>query len=277
MAKSFPSAPTAAIVHTQQVVSSAAIVAPSDSERAKAHHKWSTTHGPSHKEVVVITSPPTHWPDKPVVGPLNSYLGTHGRAIQAVTETQNHLGGLALVCDVLPVEADIQAMHAYFNATAKRIHEDNTTETQVEVGLSKSFLRIPDFLYFGTRLTYDTNGEPVPITPAQVKEILLASKWKDTIHLYQGAMPCLVRNSHKSDTCTVFFDIYNSRGGHHLQSLKGCSFMLSHITLTIQPAEKRVGVPICPRCWRYCHHTPVCLFKTQLCTICAGPHQSKHH
>jgi hypothetical protein len=80
MAKSFPSAPTAAIVHAQQVVSSAAIVAPSDLERVKARCKWSTTHGPSGKEVVVITSLPTHWPNKPVVGPLNSYLGTHGRA-----------------------------------------------------------------------------------------------------------------------------------------------------------------------------------------------------
>jgi hypothetical protein len=114
---------------------------------------------------MVITSLPTHWPDKPVVGPLNSYLGTHGRAIQAVTETWNHLRGLALVCDVLPVEADIQVMHAYFNATEKRICEDDTTETQVEVGSSKSFLRIPNFPYFGAKLTYDTKGEPVPVTP----------------------------------------------------------------------------------------------------------------
>jgi hypothetical protein len=40
------STPTAAIVHAQQVVSGAAIVAPSDLERAKAHRKRSTTHGP---------------------------------------------------------------------------------------------------------------------------------------------------------------------------------------------------------------------------------------
>jgi hypothetical protein len=119
---------------------------------------------------VVITSPPTHWPDKPVVGPLNSYLGTHGRAIRAVTETRNHLGGLALVCDVLPVEANIQVIHTYFNTAAKRIREDDTTETRVEVGSSKSFLRIPDFLYFGAKLTYDTKGKPVPVTPLQVKE-----------------------------------------------------------------------------------------------------------
>jgi hypothetical protein len=81
MAKSFLSAPTAAAVHAQQVVSGAASIAPSDLERAKACCKQSTTHGPSHKEVIVITSLPTHWPDKPVVGLLSSYLGSHGRAI----------------------------------------------------------------------------------------------------------------------------------------------------------------------------------------------------
>jgi hypothetical protein len=141
MAKSFLTAPTAAIVHTQQVVATS--VAPSDLERAKACCKQSTTHGPSCKEVMVITSLPTHCPEKLVVGLLNSYLGSHGRAIQAVTKTQNHLRGLALVCDVLPVEADIQVMHTYFDAAAKGIHEDDTTETWVEVGLSKPFLCIP--------------------------------------------------------------------------------------------------------------------------------------
>jgi hypothetical protein len=97
MAKSFLTAPTAAIIHAQQVVSSSVSIAPSDSERAKAHCKQPTTHGPSWKEVVVITSLPTHWPEKLVVDPLNSYPGSHGRAIQAVPEAQNHLGGLALV------------------------------------------------------------------------------------------------------------------------------------------------------------------------------------
>jgi hypothetical protein len=109
------------------------------------------------------------------------------------------------------------------------------------------------------------------------KKSLLASKWKDTIYLYQGAIPHLVRNSCKLDTCMVFFNIYNSQGGQHIHSLKGHSFMLGHITLTILPTKKWVGVPICPQCWRYGHCTKVCPVKTQLCTICAGPHQSKHH
>jgi hypothetical protein len=117
---------------------------------------------------------------------------------------------MAVLVNVLPVKADIQVIHAYFNTVAKRICEDNTTETQVEVGLSKSLLYIPNFPYFGPKLTYNANGKPIPVTPKQVKEILLASKWTDTIYLYQRAMPRLVRNSHKSDTCMVFFDIYDS-------------------------------------------------------------------
>jgi hypothetical protein len=205
-------------------VSGVASIAPSNSAWAQAHHKGSTTHGSSCKEVVVITLLPTHWPDKLVVGPLNSYLSSHRRAIHAVSKTWNHLGGLALVCDVLPIEDDIQAMHTYFDTAAKRICDDDTVEMQVEIGLSKSFLCIPNFLYFGTKLSYKAKGKPVPITPEEVKEILLTSKWKDTIYLYQGAMPCLIRNSYKSDTCTVFFDIHNSQGGQHLHSLKGALY-----------------------------------------------------
>jgi hypothetical protein len=212
MAKPFLSAPTAAIVHAQQVVSGAAIIAPSDLERAKACHKRSTTHGPSRKEVVVITSLPTHWPNKPVVGPLNSYLGTHGRAIRAITETRNHLRGLALVCDILLVEADIQVMHTYFDTMAKRIREDNTTQTRVEVGSSKSFLHIPDLPYFGTKLTYDTKGEPVPVTLLQVKEILLASKWKDAIHLHPVCcVNCGLAHSSDSSTCSFWKYCYDPK------------------------------------------------------------------
>jgi hypothetical protein len=125
-------------------VSSVASVIPSDSVQAKACCKWSTTHGPLCKEVVVITLLPTHWPEKPVVGLLNSYLNSHGRAIHAVSKTQNHLGGLALVCDVVPVEDHIQVMHVYFITAAKRLCGEDTIEMQVEVGLSKSFLCIPD-------------------------------------------------------------------------------------------------------------------------------------
>ena len=90
-------------------------------------------------------------------------------------------------------------------------------------------------------------------------------------------MPRLDRNSRNSDTCTVYFDIYDSRGGIRLQSLKGRSFMFGSHNLTFQPAEPRVGVPVCPKCWRYGHRLAVCPFKTQICAQCSGPHRTENH
>jgi hypothetical protein len=135
----------------------------------------------------------------------------------------------------------------------------------------------PNFPYFGTKLYYNAKGKPVPITPEEVKEVLLTSKWKDTIYLYQGAMPHLVRNSCKSDTCRVFFDIYNSQGGEHLCSFKGRCFMLGDKSLTILPAKKQFGVPICPRCWRYSHCTSAPLQDPAVRYMCQTPSAQAPH
>ena len=53
--------------------------------------------------------------------------------------------------------------------------------------------------------------------------------------------------------------------------------MYGHKRLTILPAESRIGVPICVRCWRFGHRPVVCPFKSQLCTHCASPHEAEHH
>ena len=189
MAKSFPTATTEAIVQAQQVVSGSANATPSATDRARSRVKRSTTHGPSRKEVIVFTSPPVAWPDTPVVGAVNSFLGTQKLSLRIVSETRNHLGGLALLCDERPTENDIQALHAFFHAKAKKAWGFDA-ETRVEVGSSKSFMRIPNFPYFGVgNWNIDAKGKPIPITPAEVKDVILTSKWKDAIFLYQGTMP----------------------------------------------------------------------------------------
>jgi hypothetical protein len=85
MAKAFPAAPTQAIISAQHVVSGVAATAPSGAERARACIRQSTTHGPSRKEVVVITVPPVHWPDKPVIQVVNSSLTASPRKWRAKT------------------------------------------------------------------------------------------------------------------------------------------------------------------------------------------------
>jgi hypothetical protein len=91
MAKAFPAAPTQAIISAQHVVSGVATTAPSGAERAWARIRQSTTHGPSRKEVVVITVPPVHWPDKPVIQVVNSFLGQHKLTNRVVSEAWCHL------------------------------------------------------------------------------------------------------------------------------------------------------------------------------------------
>lgn len=42
----------------------------------------------------------------------------------------------------------------------------------MEIGSSKSFLRIPNFPFYGAKVEYDDAGKMTPITPLKVKAIL---------------------------------------------------------------------------------------------------------
>jgi hypothetical protein len=209
------------------------------------------------------------------------YLGSHKHSLQFVLEEQNHLGRLALFCNDLPSLEDINTIHLFFQMTVDKICKDSEIRSVVcvEVGLSKSSLHIMDFPYFGPKLKYNNNGFLVSITPLKVQSILLVCEWKDAICLYQGSLPHISQNSAASDTCTAYFDIYNSWNSFHLQSLSGCSIMIGWSKLTIRPTIKHVGTLICSHCWRFghCGTTATCPVKAMLCAICSGPHTTDLH
>jgi hypothetical protein len=278
MAKAFPLAPTQAIISAQHVVSGAATTVPSGAERARARIRQSTTHGPSRKEVVVITVPPVHWPDKPVIQVVNSFLGQHKLTNRVVSEARRHLGGLTLVLASIPSQADTDALHLFFDRKSKESAGANAV-TRIEVGASRSYMRILNFPYYGA-------GAPQPdpvnegflrVTPQAVKDLVLSTPWKSGIHFFQDGLPRIERTSSHSDTCTVYFDIYDSRGGLRLHALKGRTFMYGTHELMFRVALPRVGVPICTKCWRFGHRFTVCPFCAQLCAHCAGPHHTDHH
>jgi len=278
MAKAFPTAPTQAIINTQHVVSGVAATAPSGAERARARIRQSTTHGPSRKEVVVITVPPVHWPDNPVIQVVNSFLGQHKLTNRVVSEARRHLGGLTLVLASVPSQADTDALHLFFDRKAKESAGENAV-TRVEVGASRSYMRILNFPYYGAGKPQPdpVNGGYLPVTPQAVKDLILSTPWKSGINFFQDGLPRIERSSSHSDTCTVYFDIYDSRGGLRLHALKGRSFMYGTHELTFRVALPRVGVPICTKCWRFGHRFAVCPFRAQLCAHCAGPHHTDHH
>jgi hypothetical protein len=278
MAKAFPVAPTQAIINAQHVVSGVAATAPSGAERARACIRQSTTHGPSCKEVVVITVPPVHWPDKPVIQVVNSFFGQHKLANRIVSEARRHLGGLTLVLASVPLQADTDALHLFFDRKAKEAAGENAV-TRVEVGASRSYMHILNFPCYGAGEPQPdpVNGGYLPITLQAVKDLILSTPWKSGINFFQDSLPRIERSSSHSDTCMVCFDIYDSRGGLRLHALKGRSFMYSAHKLTFRVALPRVGVPICTKCWRFGHRFAVCPFRAQLCTHCAGPHHTDHH
>lgn len=50
--------------------------------------------------------------------------------------------------------------------------------------------------------------------------------------------------------------LHTQTSGHgisNLRSLHNRTFMLGAQTLTILPADKQIGVPICTKCWRFRH------------------------
>ena len=109
--------------------------------------------------------------------------------------------------------------------------------------------------------------------------MILESPIRKECALYEDSFPRLSRNSPHSDTGTVWFNIHDSRAGLALQNIVGKSFMYGHHKLTIRPADKRSGVPLCNRCWRFGHQSDArhCPFKGSACPICAGPHTEDFH
>jgi hypothetical protein len=223
------------IISAQHMVSGVAATAPSGAERAQACIRQSTTHGPSRKEVVVITVPPVHWPEKPVIQVVNSFLGQHKLANRVVSEAQRHLGGLTLVLASVPLQADTDTLHLFFDRKSKEAAGENAV-TCVEVGASRSYMHIRNFPYYGagTPQPDPVNGGYLPVTPQAVNDLILSTPWKSGINFFQDGLPHIERSSSHSDTCTVYFDIYDSRGGLRLHALKGHSFMYGAHELTFR-------------------------------------------
>ena len=91
--------------------------------------------------------------------------------------------------------------------------------------------------------------------------------------------PRLSRNSPKSDTGTLWFDIEDSCTGLVMRNLVGKPFMYGPHRLAIAPTEKHTGVPQCNHCWRFGHSSNprVCPLKGKLCPICGEPHTAETH
>jgi hypothetical protein len=70
--------------------------------------------------------------------------------------------------------------------------------------------------------------------------------------------PQVMRNSWKSDTATVWFDILNSQSGTTTKCLVSSSFQFGSLSYFICVAKAHPGTPLCHCCWQWGHSMKAC-------------------
>ena len=234
----------------------------------RARQKKFTTQGRSRKSVAIYTSPLFEWKLDNTFNQINGRLGNAKREIRIVA-VKSSRGVLALSTTDISDDKDL----AIFDSLFREILAEKvpTTEMRVEVPTLKSSLKINDFPFFG--LTPKWNEKK------QLRTILNQSPFAKEFSFYENSSPRLTRNTPRSDTGTLWFDIEDSKSGLNMRSLVNCAFMYGKHHLVIAPAVKHVGVPQCNRCWRFGHpsNARICPLKGKLCPICGEIHSIEFH
>jgi len=114
-----------------------------------------------------------------------------------------------------------------------------------------------------------------PITSKDAEAILSSSVFKDSICL--AAPPQIVCNSRCADTCTVYFDIWDSQTGSRMKSFVDCSLNVGTMVCYFRKESMKIGMPYCTRCCSWGHNTNYCNSRRVFGPICQGPHCEINH
>jgi hypothetical protein len=87
----------------------------------------------------------------------------------------------------------------------------------------------------------------------------------------------VVRDSPKSDTCTVYLNVADSVSGARAPCLIGKTVQFGQYASYFRAARANPGSPLCSRCWRWGHPLSACCAPQLRCPICLGPHRKDHH
>jgi len=275
IAKSFPASTTI----VQQQATSTVTGRPlqgTPSEAKRARQKKFTTQGCSRKLVAIYTSPLFEWKLDNTFNQINGRLGNTKREIRVVA-VESSRGVLALSTTDIPDDKDLAVFDSLFCEILTE--KAPTTEMHVEVPTSKSSLKINDFLFFGLTPKRNEKGQLLSLTEDQLRTILNQSPFTKDFSFYKNSGPRLTRNTLRSDTGTLWFNIEDSKSGLNMCSLVNHAFMYGKHRLVIAPAVKHIGVPQCNHCWRFGHlsNVRICPLKSKLCSICGETHSVEFH
>ena len=252
LAKAFPELPTQQL----EVMQRAAVKPKRKPPKASA-----TVHGPSCRQVLVSVHPP-------VVGVnpadfldrVRLTLSLHHSRLE-VESASVHRDGFAVVTTQVASDEDLQ-----FFKEAARVAFPTSTRVDATLPSSTSYLKLVD-------VPFTVND--TAITPDQVLAQIAKARLQDLVVLQTP--PRVVRDSPKSDTCTVYFNVADSVSGARAKGLTGRTVQFGRFVSTFRAARANPGSPLCARCWRWGHPTSACRAPQIRCPTCLGPHRKEHH
>ena len=224
-------------------------------------HPFNTSNGPSHQSIVIVVESKAAsvalLPLAPQISRLIDSLSS------SIMVESFHLlyGGLCLTTTSIPTPSDLSRVETFM---CTLIPEGSSV--QYEVPSSHSFCKLIGVLFLH-------GGKP--INPKDASLILSSSVYKDSIHL--AAPPRIVCNSRRADTCSIYFDIWNSQTGFWMKSFVDCSLNVGSMICFFCKVSIKIGTPLCTCCYSWGHNMNYCNSSCIVCPICNGPHHEDNY
>jgi hypothetical protein len=224
-----------------------------------------TTRGPSHRQVMVSFPAGFHTRDifpSHLMNVINCGLEQNKSklCIEAVTSA-SRVSGFTLITIRVANSCNLKILKLYVGRML------NTTQ-DFDLGIPqlKSYLKI-------VHIPVILNN--APITLELVAEVMKYHELMDNFVL--AGLPRIARNTKDSDSCTVWFDLWDSQNGKWAVPLVNRQINIGGWTSTIRAISMHPDVLQYHNCWRWGHPTHKCYAHVLRYPKCGGAHHLENH
>jgi hypothetical protein len=251
LAKAFPELPTKRLEVMQRAAGP-----PRKAPRASA-----TVHGPSRRQVLVTIRPAQGTPNpEHLLRTIWTQLALHHSSL-VVESAVVSCNGYSVVTSTVASDSDLLQVWG----AARMCHPD-ADHVDAALPTSTSYLKLVDVPFFTVGDAHHSRGVMLQIGKSGFASLVV---------LQTPAR--VVRDSPKSDTCTVYLNVADSVSGARAKGLVGKTVQFGQYASYFRAARANPGSPLCSRCWRWGHPLSACCAPQLRCPICLGPHHKDHH
>jgi hypothetical protein len=228
----------------------------------KAPRTSATVHGPSRRQVLVTICPAQGTPNpEHLLKVIQTQLALHHSSLVVESAVVSR-DGYSVVTSTITSSSDLVQVQG----VARMCHPE-AEHVDAALPTSTSYLKLVDMPFFtigDTRITTDGVMSQIGKSGFTSLIILQTPAW-------------VVRDSPKSDTCTVYLNVADSVSGARAKGLVGKTVQFGQYASYFRAARANPGSPLCFCCWRWGHPSSACRAPQLRCPICLGPHHKDHH